>query len=413
MECMRGKSSWQFAVAGCQLMLVILLCVSPLIGYTQTNLIPDPGFEDVNVPPFVYDEYFTGRSKQWFSPIQGIPAIYSTVIPKSDSVYNPTRYNPTRIFGRKEEVLNKYDYKDISPLTYYGFQYPKSGTNFAGLSAYKPSTQSYDYIGIKLTQELQKGQHYCFTMHLSLADLSKYYGFSLGCVFLSQQDVFTYRSNNYPSLPDYKLSILKTEINLKSDFLFDLKGFTDTTNWVPFSDTYTAKGDEIYLIIGAFEHHSPAVRNFKTTNSKSVPISRASGYYFIDDVSLVLQADSGKCAPPSISIESKKPSLDSIFTIPNLNFDTDDWVIKPEAYPTLDSLRNLLLNMRGIGIEVTGYIYDTANTKRNQALAENRARAVVEYLIRKGIKTSVISYKGSVAVPAGLANHVELRFKKK
>jgi outer membrane protein OmpA-like peptidoglycan-associated protein len=64
------------------------------------------------------------------------------------------------------------------------------------------------------------------------------------------------------------------------------------------------------------------------------------------------------------------------------------------SYPELDRLAAELTKMNTLRIEVSGHTDDRGSEHINQILSESRAKAVVEYLISKGIESNRLEYKG-------------------
>ncbi|UPT67094.1 MAG: OmpA family protein [Sphingobacteriales bacterium JAD_PAG50586_3] len=217
---------------------------------------------------------------------------------------------------------------------------------------------------------------------LALADKSFYYGSNLHAIFLADNS----------TLPTKRpmLGYNTESIKGRPDITFDLTTFTDTINWKNTEGFYTARGGENYLVIGAF-----GVPTFK---GKFPAKDKATGvvtdrkpytYYYIDDVSLTIvdvPAEPVK-TPPVVS-------LDKPFIIPNLYFDTDKWNILSKSYPSLDSVADYLKNLHGYRIEVGGHTDDVGTDEHNMKLSENRAKAVADYLISKGVHHSIISSWG-------------------
>jgi outer membrane protein OmpA-like peptidoglycan-associated protein len=78
----------------------------------------------------------------------------------------------------------------------------------------------------------------------------------------------------------------------------------------------------------------------------------------------------------------------------NIFFDIDQAVLKSESVTELNKLATLLLQNNRIEIEISGHTDNTGSRERNQILSENRAKAVVEYLIAQGVDSSRLTYKG-------------------
>jgi len=75
-------------------------------------------------------------------------------------------------------------------------------------------------------------------------------------------------------------------------------------------------------------------------------------------------------------------------------FDSAKWRIKPEAYPELSQVIRVLRNNPTLNVEVQGHTDNRGSKTYNQKLSENRAKAVMNYLVDKGISAGRLSAKG-------------------
>ena len=75
-------------------------------------------------------------------------------------------------------------------------------------------------------------------------------------------------------------------------------------------------------------------------------------------------------------------------------FATAKWNIKPEVYPALDEIAEVLQKNPTLRVEIQGHTDNIGNEAYNMKLSENRARAVMEYLVRKGIQPQQLSAAG-------------------
>ena len=81
------------------------------------------------------------------------------------------------------------------------------------------------------------------------------------------------------------------------------------------------------------------------------------------------------------------------FTLDDLHFKTGSAVIEKSSYPILDQLVEYM-NNKGKSIEIGGHTDSDGSDESNQKLSQNRAKAVKDYLVTKGIDKSRISAKG-------------------
>jgi len=82
------------------------------------------------------------------------------------------------------------------------------------------------------------------------------------------------------------------------------------------------------------------------------------------------------------------------WVIENLLFDFDKSVIKEKYYPDLDDVARVLNENPDLRVELRGHTCWIGTNKYNQKLSERRAKAVVEYLRRKGIDPSRLNWAG-------------------
>ena len=68
--------------------------------------------------------------------------------------------------------------------------------------------------------------------------------------------------------------------------------------------------------------------------------------------------------------------------------------IEKYSHPSLDKLVNFLETNQKVRVELGGYSDELGTQKNNVTLSEERAKAVVDYLIKKGIDFSRLTYRG-------------------
>jgi OOP family OmpA-OmpF porin len=82
------------------------------------------------------------------------------------------------------------------------------------------------------------------------------------------------------------------------------------------------------------------------------------------------------------------------WVLQDVYFDTNKCDIKPRFYPALNEVVNVLNEDPELKIEIQGHTDNTGTRKYNQTLSEKRARAVMEYIIGKGIGEDRLSAVG-------------------
>jgi outer membrane protein OmpA-like peptidoglycan-associated protein len=78
----------------------------------------------------------------------------------------------------------------------------------------------------------------------------------------------------------------------------------------------------------------------------------------------------------------------------NVFFDTKKFDLKPESIAELDNLVDLLNENPTMTIQINGHTDNVGKPADNLALSNNRAKAVVDHLVKKGIDTKRLKWKG-------------------
>jgi outer membrane protein OmpA-like peptidoglycan-associated protein len=65
-----------------------------------------------------------------------------------------------------------------------------------------------------------------------------------------------------------------------------------------------------------------------------------------------------------------------------------------ESYDELDQVFRFMENNPGIKLEISGHTDNTGSLRINQRLSRDRARAVVNYLVNRGISVDMLSSQG-------------------
>jgi outer membrane protein OmpA-like peptidoglycan-associated protein len=179
---------------------------------------------------------------------------------------------------------------------------------------------------------------------------------------------------------------------------------------------YKAKGGESSLLIGSFG----IKRLWKTGNTVppeiSSPINKRmerDAYYYFDDISIyeykreVIDTTEAPdnpyfaLMPPEIpdtiivepdTIQSV-PS-DIVMTFKKVLFETGEAKLSPLSYPELDIIAFYLKADPNKYIEIYGHTDNVGEEPKNIELSANRAKAVGNYLIAKGVIAANVSSNG-------------------
>ncbi len=108
-----------------------------------------------------------------------------------------------------------------------------------------------------------------------------------------------------------------------------------------------------------------------------------------------------------------------VVVLRNIFFDFDKETLKEESMLELEKLLNLLKNNSNMSVEIRGHTDNIGSAEYNKVLSEKRALSVYTYLIKHGIDTQRLKYKGyGLSIPIdtneteeGRANNRRTEFK--
>ncbi|MBK9731983.1 MAG: OmpA family protein [Chitinophagaceae bacterium] len=80
--------------------------------------------------------------------------------------------------------------------------------------------------------------------------------------------------------------------------------------------------------------------------------------------------------------------------VKNIFYDFDKATLRPESFPPLDTVANLLMLNPAIIVEIGANTDSKGDDKYNMRLSQSRAQSVVDYLVQKGIPAERLQAKG-------------------
>lgn len=94
------------------------------------------------------------------------------------------------------------------------------------------------------------------------------------------------------------------------------------------------------------------------------------------------------------NIMLKRIEVGKSVVLRNIFFDTNKYELRPESKAELERLQNILVENPQIRMEISGHTDSDGSAELNQKLSENRAKSVVDHLVKNGIDRSRLSYMG-------------------
>jgi len=219
--------------------------------FSQTNLVPNPGFENFITGDTFCNAGYINDTPPWINPTGASPNCFKSCC---------------------------WNQGWAIPQNAFGFQYPFNGIGYAGFGVYTLSTilpNGREYIQVKLLDSLKENIKYLVKFYVCLADSEKYATDDIGLYFSDTaiyKDVF-----DHSPFSSFIPQIENTQGNI----------ITDKENWTLISGIYIAQGGEQYITIGNF---------YDDANTDTLFVGGGNiyneSYYYIDDVSVTLIEDS-------------------------------------------------------------------------------------------------------------------------
>jgi outer membrane protein OmpA-like peptidoglycan-associated protein len=100
-------------------------------------------------------------------------------------------------------------------------------------------------------------------------------------------------------------------------------------------------------------------------------------------------------------------ALHAAITFRNIQFANNSYEIPSAGFIELEKLRQVLTENPTLKVEISGHTDNIGKPEDNQALSTNRAKAIVDWLVRNGVDANRLSYKGFGATQPVTSNDTE------
>ena len=112
---------------------------------------------------------------------------------------------------------------------------------------------------------------------------------------------------------------------------------------------------------------------------------------YSEQIQVPLKTDSAGMVHDIALVKAEKGAK---IVLQNIFFDFNKSTLRPSSYKTLNSLLSMLKEYPEMMIEISGHTDNVGSMDYNQALSENRAKVVKEYLVRNGIAAKRLASYG-------------------
>ena len=92
--------------------------------------------------------------------------------------------------------------------------------------------------------------------------------------------------------------------------------------------------------------------------------------------------------------DNSKVKMKGIYDLPDIHWDYNKWEIRQDAYPFLDNLVKLFRENNNLKFELRSHTDCRGSFEYNDDLSAKRAKAVTDYMVKKGVPRATIVSKG-------------------
>lgn len=361
-------------------LLPALLVAAPMLAQTglqrtlnadtMPNLVPNPGFEETKRLQCAWTQDARKFNEEvmvgWTSPTETTPDHFSL---QSDP--GCWSHPGKRTGGRAR---------------------PHGGEAMAGIKTWgrgNTPTHWHEYLQIELNAPLEAGVRYvaeCWVMRASFSnEASNNIGLLLAPEPVSSRDCLPLHIT--PSVNEDKL--------------------VKKSGWHKVSGVIEATGGERFLLIGNFYSD-------EATQHERFPEGERGAYYFVDDVNVrvappgsALSPKPKESVPPppkvrvadhagtaQVELPRVEPEVGKSIVLDHIFFDFDKAELKPESHAELEKVVHLLTDYPHMRIEIGAHTDDQGSEAYNIRLSNDRAKAVVDHLVKEKVDAARLSWKG-------------------
>jgi outer membrane protein OmpA-like peptidoglycan-associated protein len=312
---------------------------------------------------------------------------------------------------------------DIQPSGFFSVNKPaQDGNTYMGMVVRDNDT--WESVGQKLSRKLEKGKCYEFSIFLCRSEL-----------YVSQSRLSEAQSNYTTPA---KLRIYGGFNYCDKQFLLAESPLVVTTRWIEYKFRFEPIDNYTYLVFEAF-YKTPTLfpynGNILLDNASAIepipckeptpqvaitpPVKEPSGKEVAANTPkpqpkpIPINPEPNKNPPTSQETtntksnkELPKPTFDfstlksadlskgQTLQVPNLMFPVNDTLLTSSSYPILDKVYTFLTKNQDLVVEIGGHTNGVCQDDYCNHLSEKRAKAVAEYLTKKGIAAKRLKIKG-------------------
>ena len=168
----------------------------------------------------------------------------------------------------------------------------------------------------------------------------------------------------------------------------------DSDNLTPLQATIDIIDNSKNELMASFESNSTSgayLISLKPGKNYGISVSKPAYLFHSENFDIPENAVAKKIQK---DILLKKLKVGIKIVLNNIFFDFNKATLRTESVAELDRLNKLMTDTPSLKIEISGHTDNVGSASYNQKLSESRAKAVVDYLEKKGVDPSRMEFKG-------------------
>jgi outer membrane protein OmpA-like peptidoglycan-associated protein len=308
--------------------------------FAQENLIPNPSFEKhtTNLSQWSNNRIaFNENINHWFSPTEGSPDIY----------------------------LNNQSTDWMHNAQGLGLDETSFGKTMIGITTYVPAyskkVHKREYISVHLKKSIKTGNRY--RLEFWIKNPKKAFASSHIGILMTEDSLY-----------------IQTEKVINTIPQFEIDSILNAPKWRKIVYEFTATESFNYLTIGSFAPKDSIDHIWRVKRPSQF------AYYYIDNISLI---ELEKTEIPSTVF-----TIGQNFSLQNIHFEYDKAVLMASSFPELNKLFTYLNENPNYTLDIFGHTDHDGSELYNLQLSQDRAEAVAQFFIKKGILAKRLNFKG-------------------
>ena len=184
-----------------------------------------------------------------------------------------------------------------------------------------------------------------------------------------------------------KLYVLDTTLELFGKVVDTIDGIRPIVAKLEFFDPATGERNAFAIsdTTGSYTARLPEPKTY------AIEINATGYLYFLDILDLTSYSGDNRIRQDFFL---KKVEVGTKVVLDKIYFETGKAILRPESEDALNQVLRFLQNNTSVKLEISGHTDNTGSLRINQKLSRDRAKAVVDWLVARGIPQEMLMYEG-------------------